>query len=264
MADIRIETGIAGRDRAEAMKDLRAAMREKNECLEDGAHCDNARRAIINSMRPVMDLDPSYFRDFFKQHQAFAASFNDYKYVEELCVVICAVEAWTSGSGGVAVAGDDPYAAIAWMGGLDLHLHASMYFGFTKQDMLRCFQIVQAMKSLEIDALCESDFNFPELELQDSEDWMLHFVAAVSMKFREGVRAIDARRNEFGVSAALRADILGAIKSTYWWRHMMMSRAIQPAADGLPPHIRERVEAAVGVAPPLRATTDRGGDVAHH
>ncbi len=264
MADIRIEAGIAGRDRGEAMKDLRAAMRQKNDCLEEGAHCDNARRAIINSMRPVMDRDAAYFRDFFKQHRAFAASFNAYEYVEELCVVICAIDAWTTVPGTGAVAGDDPYAAIAWMGGLDLHLHASMYFGFTKQDMLRCFQIVQAMKELEINALSEANFHFPELELRDSEDWMLHFVAAVSMKFREGVRAIDARRNEFGISDSLRTDILGAIKSTYWWRYMMMSRAIQPAADGLPPPIRERVESAVGVTPPLRAATDHGGEAAHH
>ena len=264
MADIRREAGFVGRDRGEAMQDLRAAMRQKNDCLEDGAHCDNARRAIINSMRPVMDLDPSYFRSFFKQHQAFAASFNDYKYVEELCVVVCAIEAWTSPPGNHAPAGDDPYAAIAWMGGLDLHLHASMYFGFTKQDMLRCFQIVQAMKELEIDALVAPEFRFPELELQDSEDWMLHFVAAVSMKFRDGVRAIDARRGEFGISDALRDDILGAIKSTYWWRTMMMSRAIQPAADGLPPPVRERVEAAEGQPMPMRAGTAHSGDVAQH
>lgn len=264
MADIRIEAGVAGRDRGEAMKDLRAAMRQKNDCLEDGAHCDNARRAIINSMRPVMDLDPSYFRDFFKQHQAFAASFNDYKYVEELCVVICAIEAWTSGPSAGAVAGDDPYAAIAWMGGLDLHLHASMYFGFTKRDMLRCFQIVQALKELEIDMLTAADFQFPPLALQDSEDWMLHFVAAVSMKFREGVHALDARRSEFGISDVLRADILGAIKSTYWWRYMLMSRAIQPAAEGLPPPIRERVEAGIGATAPLRAASEHGGENAHH
>lgn len=241
MADIRRESGDAGRDRGEAMKELRGAMRQKNECLEDGAHCDNARRAIIDSMRPVMQLDPDYFKTFFKQHQEFAANFSDYKYVEELCVVVCAIEAW---SGGPPTPPDpsDPYAAIPWIGGLDLHLHASLYFGFSKQDMLRCFQIVQSMKEHEIDALTTADFVFPPLALADSEDWMLHYVAAVCMKFREAVQALDARRAEFGISDALRTDILGAVKSTYWWRYMMMSRAIQPAADALPPPIRDRVD----------------------
>ncbi len=243
MADIRKTSEDTGRDRGEAMKALRKAMRDKNDCLEDGAHCDNARRAIIDSMRPVMQLDPDYFKTFFKQHQAFAASFNDYKYVEELCVVVCAIEAWTGGPP-TPPDPDDPYSAIPWIGGLDLHLHASLYFGFTRQDMLRCFQIVQTLKELEIDALTDPDFRFPELPLADSEDWMLYFTGAVAMKFREAVQALDARREAFGIDDALRSDILGAIKSTYWWRYMMMSRAIQPAADALPPHIRDRVASA--------------------
>lgn len=245
MSDIRKLADDEGRDRKDAMKDLRAAMRQKNDCLEESAHCDNARKAIIDSMRPVMGLDPDYFKTFFREHQAFAASFNDYKYVEELCVVVCAIEAWATPPG-AEPAGDaqDPYSVIPLIGGLDLHLHASMYFGFTKQDMLKCFQIVQQMKELEIDALTRADFSFPELDLQDSEDWMLYYTAAVAMKFGSAVRAIDVQRDRFGISDTLRDDIIGAIKSTYWWRYMMMSRAIEPAAMGLPADIRAKADPA--------------------
>lgn len=237
MADIRKEAGPSGRSRQEAMQDMRAAMRQKNECLEDGAHCDNARRAIIQSLRPVMALDRSYFQTFFKQHQQFALSFNDYKYVEELCVVVCAIEAWYTPPGS-SPEGED---ALAWIGGLDLHLHASMYFGFSKADMLRCFQIVQRMKELEIDALVDPGFQFPELELPDTEAWMLYYVAAVTLKFREGIAALEARREELGVSVALRADIIGAVKSTFWWRYMLMARSIEDAAQALPAGPYERV-----------------------
>lgn len=241
MADIRIESGDAGRDRQAAMKELRSAMREKTDCLDEGAHCDTARRAIIDSMRPVMALDPEYFKSFFKRHQEFAAHFNDYKYVEELCVVVCAVEAWSHGPTN-GQDSENPYDAVPWIGGLDLHLHASLYFGFSKADMLRCFQIVQEVKSSELDSVTEPNFVCPDFELRDSEDWMLHYTAAVALKFKEAVRALETRRPEFGISDELRADILGSIKSTYWWRYMMLSRAIQPAADSLPSPARERVE----------------------
>jgi hypothetical protein len=243
MADIRKSDVQEGRDRAEAMKQLRTAMREKNECLQEQAHCDNARRAIIDSMRPLMKLDREYFQSFFKSHQEFAARFNDYKYVEELCTVVCAVDGWVSGPGDALPAGDDPYAQIAWIGGLNLHTHASLYFGFSKKEMLRCFQLVQEMKTLEIESVTRPYFEFPEIRLRDSEDWMLYYTAAVTLKFREAVYALDQRRGEFGISEALRDDILGAIKSTYWWRYMMMARVIEQAAAGLPPDIRARVEA---------------------
>lgn len=241
MGDIRKGGELPERDRAEAMKTLRAAMRQKNECLEDQAHCDSARKAIIESMRPVIALDPPYFKTFFKEHQSFAASFNDYKYVEELCVVVCAIEGWTNGPPANIDVENDPYAAIAWIGGLDLHLHASMYFGFTRKEMLRCFQIVQEMKEAQIDALTDPDYSFPKLELADSEAWMLYFTAATCLKFKEGVAGVDALRGEMGIGDKLRLDIIGAIKSTYWWRYMLMSRAIQPAADGLPPEIKALV-----------------------
>ncbi|MDH5633028.1 MAG: hypothetical protein OEZ10_08530 [Gammaproteobacteria bacterium] len=233
MADIRKAEQSSGRDRKEAMTALRINMRQQNDCLEESAHCDNARKAIITSMKPVVELDPPYFRNFFKQHQEFASSFNDYKFVEELCVVVCAIEAWDN-SFAPQASGDDPYSAIPWIGGLNLHLHASMYFGFSKQDMLRCFKIVQEMKEYELDCLTDTDFEFPDLQLKDSEDWMLYFVAAICMKFREAISVIDMRRTEFGISGELRSDIISSIKSTYWWRYMMMSRAIEPAAEGLP------------------------------
>jgi hypothetical protein len=242
MGNIQKGYGPEGRDRNDAMKDLRKTMREQNECLEESAHCDNARKAIISSMGPVMKLDPGYFKEFFKGHQAFAASFNDYKYVEELCVIVCAIEAWNNGPGDMA-GSDDPYAAIPWIGGLNLHLHASMYFGFSKKDMLRCFQIVQEMKEYEIDSVTNPDFAFPQLELKDSEDWMLYFVTAVTMKFKQAVIAVDAERAKHDISDELRSDIISSIKSTYWWRFMMMSRAIEPAAEGLPPEMQERVNA---------------------
>ena len=246
MADIRKSETQEGRDRGEAMKQLRKAMRVKNECLQEQAHCDNARRAIIDSMRPLMKLDREYFQTFFKNHQEFAARFNDYKYVEELCTVVCAIDAWIGGPGNAPIASDDPYAQIAWIGGLNLHTHASLYFGFSKKEMLRCFQIVQEMKSLEIESVVDPYFEFPPITLKDSEDWMLYYTAAVSLKFREAARALDQRRAELGISDGLRNDILGAIKSTYWWRYMMMARVIEEAAAGLPPEIRARVEAEDG------------------
>lgn len=249
MADIR-KLGLPdqGRDRAEAMQSLRAAMRQKHDCLQEQAHCDNARRAIIDSLRPLMRLDRSYFQTFFKEHQQFAAHFNDYKYVEELCTVVCAIEGWVTGPGEAGPAGADPYAQIAWIGGLNLHTHASLYFGFSKQEMLRCFQLVEAMKALEIEAVTRVDFVFPELALRDSEDWMLHYTAAVALKFREAVRALEARREELGISEGLRDDIIGAIRSTYWWRYMLMARVIESAAEGLPPEIRAQRELEVAGA----------------
>lgn len=243
MADIRKSDGQETRDRAEAMKELRSAMRQKNDCLQESAHCDNARRAIIDSMRPLMKLDREYFQRFFKDHQQFAAHFNDYKYVEELCTVVCAIDNWISGPADPTPPSDDPYAAVAWIGGLNLHTHASLYFGFSKKDMLRCFQLAHEMKALEIESVADPAFEFPHLPLADSEDWMLHYTAAVALKFRAAVHALERRRKEFGISDGLRDDILGAIKSTYWWRYMMMARVIEQAAAGLPPDARARVEA---------------------
>ncbi len=243
MGDICKDTTTSGRDRDEAMKELRMAMRQKNECLNDGAHCDNARKAIIDSLNPIIKLDPSYFRNFFKNHQKFASSFSDYKYVEKLCSVVCAVESWVSKpTDHEGPPNSDPYAAIAWIGGLDLHVHASMYFGFGKQEMLQVFQIVQEMKSYELDAVMALDYYFPEIELLDSEAWMLYFTAALSMKFREGVHALEARRAELGISDELRDDVVGAVKSTYWWKNMLMSRVIESSAEGLPPEIQERMQ----------------------
>ena len=77
---------------------------------------------------------------------------------------------------------------------------------------------------------------------------MLYYTAAVAMKFGSAVRAIDAQRDSFGIGDALRNDIIGAIKSTYWWRYMMMSRAIEPAAMGLPPDIRAKADPAFAAA----------------
>ncbi|MDH5649614.1 MAG: hypothetical protein OEY67_08155 [Gammaproteobacteria bacterium] len=245
MADIRKDMTENGMERDEAMRSLRKAMRQKNECLSDGAHCDNARRAIINSLNPVIKLDPPYFKSFFRSHQQFASSFNDYKYVEKLCSLVCAIESWVTGP--VDYKGpesDDPYASIAWIGGLDLHVHASMYFGFGKQEMLQVFQIVQEMKEYELDALLVDDYVFPDIEILDSEAWMLYFTAAVSMKFKEGVKALEARRADYGISEELRNDIMGAIKSTYWWKYMLMSRVIESSAAGLPPEIKSRMEQA--------------------
>ena len=240
MADIRKQAGSESRDRQSAMNDLRAAMREKNECLEDSAHCDNARHAIISSMKPVTNLDPDYFKHFFKDHQKFAASFNDYKYVEELCVVVCAIEAWVSNPYEKGPESENPYDAIAWIGGLNLHAHASLYFGFSKQELLRCFQIVQEMKEYELDAVTDYDFEFPQIKLKDSEEWMLYFVAAVTMKFKQAIQALDKYRDEFRIDNDLRSDIISSIKSTYWWRNMLMSRTIEFAAQGLPAELQEQ------------------------
>ncbi|MDH5571744.1 MAG: hypothetical protein OEY89_08265 [Gammaproteobacteria bacterium] len=248
MADIRRQAGDESRDRQAAMNDLRAAMRQKNECLQDSAHCDNARRAIIGSMKPVINLDPDYFKRFFKEHQAFAASFNDYKYVEELCVMVCVIEAWVTSPTEQAPESDDPYNAIAWMGGLNLHAHASLYFGFSKQELLRCFQIVQEMKEYELDAVTDYDFEFPMLKLKDSEEWMLYFVAAVSMKFKPAVQALDKCRDQFKIDDDLRSDIISSIKSTYWWRNMMMSRILEFAAQGLPAELQEQANRLAATA----------------
>lgn len=237
MADIRRQGTSEGMDRAEAMKSLRESMRGKNECLNENAHCDNARKAIIDSMRSVMKLDPEYFKHFFKSHQEFAKNFNDYKYVEELCALVCAAEDWTTRPGEIQPNMADPYAHVGWIGGVNLHLHASMYFGFSKKSMLKVFQILQHMRELEVDHLALDQANFSSISLSDSEDWMLHYTAAVALKFKEGVRYMESRRAEFGVSDELRTDILGAIRSTYWWRYMMMSRLIEEAAEGLPPGV---------------------------
>ena len=242
MGDIRRQSAEPIRDRREAMKEMRMAMRQKNECLVEDAHCDNARKAIINSMSSSIRLDPSYFQSFFKGHQEFAANFNDYKYVEKLCTMVCVLEAWVTGPGDQAPAGSDGYAQIAWIGGVNLHAHASMYFGFNRKEMLEVFQIAEEMKSYEVDAALEMDYEFPHLELRDSEHWMMYFVAAIALKFKEAVRALDKRREEFGISAELKSDIVNSIKATYWWRYMLMSRVIEFSAMGLPPDIMMKME----------------------
>jgi hypothetical protein len=70
----------------------------------------------------------------------------------------------------------------------------------------------------------------------------------VALKFREAVRALEARREELGISEGLRDDIVGAIRSTYWWRYMLMARVIESAAEGLPPEIRAQRELEVAGA----------------
>jgi hypothetical protein len=228
-------------------------MRDKNDCLAQDAHCDNARNAIIRSMSSSIRLDPSYFQEFFKGHQEFAANFNDYKYVEKLCTMVCAIESWVTNPTEQAPGdSDDPYAQIAWIGGVNLHAHASMYFGFNRKEMLEVFQIAHEMRSYEIDATFEDDYRLPQIELRDSEHWMLYFVAAITMKFKEAVKSLDARRDEFGISDELKMDIVNSIKSTYWWRYMLMSRVIEFSAMGLPPEIMMKMELdeiAAGVKP---------------
>lgn len=242
MSDIRKQPdGYEGQDRKEAMKHLRGAMREKNECLQDKAHCDNARKAIIDTMRFVMKLDPEYFQYFFKNHQEFAVNFNDYKYVEELCSVVCIVESWATRPGEIQPDPADPYGFIGWIGGLNLHLHASLYFGFTKKELLGLFQLVQSAKEKQIDVLAGLGVDFADIRLQDSEDWMLHYTAAIALRFPEMIKYLEGQRKGMAISDALRNDILGAIKSTYWWKNMMMSRLIESAAEGLPPEISARI-----------------------
>ncbi|MDH5435126.1 MAG: hypothetical protein OEX83_00055 [Gammaproteobacteria bacterium] len=253
MGDIRKQSEEPIRDRREAMKEMREAMREKNDCLVEDAHCDNARKAILSSMSSSIRLDPTYFKAFFKGHQEFAANFNDYKYVERLCTMVCAIESWVTGPGAQAPAGsDDPYAEIAWIGGVNLHAHASMYFGFNRKEMLEVFQIANEMREYEIDATLTDDYHFPEIKLRDSEHWMMYFVAAITMKFREASKALDVRRTEFGISDDLRMDIINSIKATYWWKYMLMSRVIEFSAMGLPPEIMMKMELneiAAGVKP---------------
>ena len=231
-----------GADRKESMKALRQAMRVEHNCLQDNMHCASARQAIITSMHSVMQLDKEYFSHFFKEHQTFVAHFSDYKYVEEMAALICIVESWYTMPGDI-LPGDpsDPYGNIGWIGGLNLHIHASLYFGFTRKDMLRLFQIVQEIKEIEINEIGLPNFEMPTIELADSEDWMLYFVATVTLKFRVGVQYMESRRAEFNISDELRDDILGAIRSTYWWKNMMMSRIIDFSAEGLPPEILEKI-----------------------
>lgn len=258
MSDIRRLDDNIGMDRADAMKTLRKAMRDKNDCLSESAHCDNARKAIIDSMRSVMKLDPDYFKHFFKNHQEFAKNFSDYKYVEELCSVICAAEGWVTRPGEITPDAADPYGHIGWIGGLNLHLHASLYFGFSKRELLRTFQILQVMRELQVDEMALDTMDTSRIELSDSEDWMLYYVAALAIKFKPGVRHMETRRAEFGISDALRDDILGAVRSTYWWRYMMMSRAIDEAAEGLPPGVLKEDWPATGMP------ANPGGEPAPH
>lgn len=79
------------------------------------------------------------------------------------------------------------------------------------------------------------------VELKDSEDWMLYYVAAVVVKCRSAILHFESRREELGISAELRDDIVGAIRTTYWWKHMMMSRVIDFSTEGLPPEVLERI-----------------------
>ncbi len=242
MPDIRKHDGaVDGKSRHEAMTELRKAMRQQNECLQDKAHCDNARKAIIKTMHSVMKLDQDYFTKFFKGHQEFAANFNDYKYVEELCALVCIVEGWTTRPGEIVPNSEDPYEFIGWIGGVNLHLHASLYFGFNKKEMLHLFQLVQKVQEWQTDELAGVKEPGFDLTPTDSEDWMLHYTAAVALKYKELVQFLEAMRESMGVSKELRHDILGAIKSTYWWKNMMMSRLIDAAAEGLPPEIAARI-----------------------
>lgn len=78
------------------------------------------------------------------------------------------------------------------------------------------------MKELEIDSLAQPDFTFPNIELKDSEEWMLYFTAAISMKFKPAIQAVESQREKFAISDQLRSDILGAIKSTYWWHYIRL------------------------------------------
>jgi len=242
MADIRKSDDNIGIDRRESMKTLRKSMREEHECLNENMHCANARQGILASMSSVIKLDPDYFNTFFKEHQIFAAHFSDYKYVEEMCSLICAAESWYTLPGDI-LPGDssDPYGNIGWIGGLNLHIHASLYFGFTRKDMLRLFQILQEIKGMEINDIGLPGYKMPEVELRDSEDWMLYFVACVVTKFRPGVEYFESRREELDISDELRDDILGGIRTTYWWKNMMMSRIIDFSAEGLPPEILEKI-----------------------
>jgi len=242
MSDIRKSDSNQGVDRKEAMKALRHDMKKEHECLEENQHCANARKGILASMQSVMSLDKEYFTKFYKDHQVFAVNFSDYKYVEELCALICAAESWYTLPGdNLPGDPDDPYGDIGWIGGLNLHIHASLYFGFTRKEMLRLFQILQEVKEMEINDLALPGYIIPNVELKDSEDWMLYYVAAVVVKCKAAILHFESRREELGISAELRDDIVGAIRTTYWWKHMMMSRVIDFSTEGLPPEVLERI-----------------------